>query len=151
MLVYFPKQRYIKLSEFEKNRKLNDLLDALDFNQVVNFVKSVNRAAELNKLLVECNFPSICIHSGMYQEGRHVFLILIPFYREKYPKIFVYLGWNDIISFGCPACPVLPTVDLFCASQRIWQVSSKHNYYYPSLLKSKAAGIFPELLLATVL
>ncbi|GKD51498.1 DEAD-box ATP-dependent RNA helicase 56 isoform X1, partial [Tanacetum coccineum] len=61
-------QHYIKLSELEKNRKLNDLLDALDFNQVVIFVKSVSRAAELNKLLVECNFPSICIHSGMSQE-----------------------------------------------------------------------------------
>jgi len=56
----------------EKNRKLNDLLDALDFNQVVIFVKSVSRAAELNKLLVECNFPSICIHSGMSQEERFV-------------------------------------------------------------------------------
>lgn len=63
-------QHYIKLGEVEKNRKLNDLLDALDFNQVVIFVKSVSRAAELNKLLVECNFPSICIHSGMSQEER---------------------------------------------------------------------------------
>jgi superfamily II DNA or RNA helicase len=60
------------LSELEKNRKLNDLLDALDFNQVVIFVKSVSRAAELNKLLKECNFPSICIHSGMSQEERFV-------------------------------------------------------------------------------
>ena len=65
-------QHYIKLSEAEKNRKLNDLLDALDFNQVVIFVKSVSRAAELNKLLCECNFPSICIHSGMTQEERYV-------------------------------------------------------------------------------
>lgn len=64
-------QHYIKLQEPEKNRKLNDLLDALDFNQVVIFVKSVSRAAELNKLLVECNFPSICIHSGMSQEERY--------------------------------------------------------------------------------
>ncbi|KAI7989286.1 DEAD-box ATP-dependent RNA helicase 56 [Camellia lanceoleosa] len=44
---------YIKLSELEKNCKLNDLLDALDFNQVVIFVKSVSIAVELNKLLVE--------------------------------------------------------------------------------------------------
>lgn len=65
-------QHYIKLLEPEKNRKLNDLLDALDFNQVVIFVKSVSRAAELNKLLVECNFPSICIHSGMSQEERYL-------------------------------------------------------------------------------
>ncbi|XP_041001493.1 DEAD-box ATP-dependent RNA helicase 15-like isoform X2 [Juglans microcarpa x Juglans regia] len=63
-------QHYILLKEAEKNRKLNDLLDALDFNQVVIFVKSVHRAAELNKLLEECNFPSICIHSGMAQEER---------------------------------------------------------------------------------
>ncbi|WOL04979.1 hypothetical protein Cni_G13702 [Canna indica] len=57
-------QHYIKLTELEKNRKLNDLLDALDFNQVAIFVKSVSRAIELDKLLVECNFPSICIHSA---------------------------------------------------------------------------------------
>jgi hypothetical protein len=137
-------QHYIMLNEEEKNRKLNDLLDALDFNQVliwppwqlsclpdrlmgfaltllwhawmewfvgfpfkltavplhtsfvviarqgagvsagsrsgltsirgawqvVIFVKSVARAKELNKLLVECNFPSICIHSAQKQEER---------------------------------------------------------------------------------
>merc|ERR1711871_1700712 len=63
-------QHYVNMEESEKNRKLNDLLDALDFNQVVIFVKSVNRAIELNKLLVECNFPSICIHGSMKQEDR---------------------------------------------------------------------------------
>ncbi|CAN7014045.1 unnamed protein product, partial [Brassica oleracea var. botrytis] len=60
--------QYEVLKLMEKNRKLNDLLDALDFNQVVIFVKSVSRAGELNKLFIECNFPSICIHSGMSQE-----------------------------------------------------------------------------------
>jgi len=63
-------QYYVKLSEKEKNRKLNDLLDALEFNQVVIFVKSVQRATALDKLLVECNFPSIAIHSGLNQEDR---------------------------------------------------------------------------------
>merc|ERR1719335_115156 len=63
-------QYYTKLSEKEKNRKLNDLLDALEFNQVVIFVKSVQRAIALDKLLVECNFPSIAIHSGLNQEER---------------------------------------------------------------------------------
>jgi len=63
-------QYYVKLSEKEKNRKLNDLLDALEFNQVVIFVKSVQRAIALDKLLVECNFPSIAIHSGLNQEDR---------------------------------------------------------------------------------
>merc|ERR1712110_47521 len=63
-------QYYVKLGEKEKNRKLNDLLDALEFNQVVIFVKSVQRAIALDKLLVECSFPSIAIHSGLSQEER---------------------------------------------------------------------------------
>ncbi|RMJ22173.1 hypothetical protein PHISP_06956 [Aspergillus sp. HF37] len=63
-------QYYVKLSEAEKNRKLNDLLDSLQFNQVIIFVKSTLRANELDKLLRECNFPSIAVHSGVSQEER---------------------------------------------------------------------------------
>ncbi|KAI8082574.1 ATP-dependent RNA helicase uap56 [Gilbertella persicaria] len=63
-------QFYIKLEEKEKNRKLNDLLDTLEFNQVCIFVRSVARANELNRILSDCNFPSICIHSQMSQEER---------------------------------------------------------------------------------
>ncbi|KAK4947926.1 Suppressor of the cold-sensitive snRNP biogenesis mutant brr1-1 [Elasticomyces elasticus] len=64
-------QQYsIRLSEGEKNRKLNDLLDSLEFNQVIIFVKSTVRATELDKLLRECNFPSIAVHSGVSQEER---------------------------------------------------------------------------------
>ena len=54
-------QFYVKLSEAEKNRKLNELLDNLEFNQVIIFVKSTLRATELDKLLRECNFPSIAV------------------------------------------------------------------------------------------
>src|SRR5208282_2493882 len=64
-------QYYIRLPEAQKNRKLNDLLDALEFNQVVIFVKSVGRASELDRLLRECNFPSITIHGGLPQEERY--------------------------------------------------------------------------------
>jgi len=79
-------QHYVKLEENGKNRKLNELLDTLEFNQVkhltigpewiahfrqvVIFVKSVARAIELDKLLVSCNFPSISIHSLLPQEER---------------------------------------------------------------------------------
>ncbi|KAG1152238.1 hypothetical protein G6F37_001047 [Rhizopus arrhizus] len=63
-------QFYIKLEEKEKNRKLNDLLDSLEFNQVCIFVRSVSRANELNRILSDCNFPSICIHSQMTQDER---------------------------------------------------------------------------------
>lgn len=63
-------QYYIKLNENEKNKKLNDLLDVLEFNQVVIFVSKAKRATELAKLLHDCNFPSICIHSNLKQEDR---------------------------------------------------------------------------------
>lgn len=63
-------QFYIKLQETEKNRKLNDLLDTLEFNQVIIFVKSVIRAQTLDRLLTECNFPSIAIHAGLEQKER---------------------------------------------------------------------------------
>jgi ATP-dependent RNA helicase UAP56/SUB2 len=63
-------QYFVRLEESQKNRKLNDLLDALEFNQVVIFVSKVNRAVELNRILEECNFPSIVIHAGLKQEER---------------------------------------------------------------------------------
>lgn len=63
-------QYYVKLGEQEKNRKLNEILDSLEFNQVIIFVKSISRANELNRLLNECNFPSIAVHSGIPQEER---------------------------------------------------------------------------------
>ena len=63
-------QYYVNLLEKEKNKKLSDLLDSLEFNQVIIFVSKVQRAKELNKLLVECSFPSICTHSRMKQEER---------------------------------------------------------------------------------
>ncbi|KAF9127191.1 Suppressor of the cold-sensitive snRNP biogenesis mutant brr1-1 [Linnemannia schmuckeri] len=63
-------QYYVGITEAQKNRKLNDLLDSLEFNQVCIFVKSVARAEQLNKLLQECNFPSIAIHGSMDQADR---------------------------------------------------------------------------------
>ncbi|KAL1605457.1 Suppressor of the cold-sensitive snRNP biogenesis mutant brr1-1 [Paraconiothyrium brasiliense] len=63
-------QYYMKLEEREKNRKLNDLLDTLEFNQVIIFVRSTQRCTELDKLLRECNFPSTAVHSGIGQEER---------------------------------------------------------------------------------
>lgn len=63
-------QYYVSLEEKEKNRKLVDLLDALEFNQLVIFVKSTARAEALNKLLKECNFPTDCIHSSLPQQDR---------------------------------------------------------------------------------
>jgi superfamily II DNA/RNA helicase len=58
-------QYFCKLEENQKNRKLTDLLDSLQFNQVIIFVKSTVRAAALTKLLIKNSFPAISIHSGM--------------------------------------------------------------------------------------
>ena len=63
-------QYFAKLKPEEKNLKLTNLLDALDFNQVVIFVSTAARARELDRLLKDCNFPSIHIHGGMRQEDR---------------------------------------------------------------------------------
>jgi len=63
-------QHYVKLKDSEKNRKLFELLDVLEFNQVVIFVKSVQRCVALAQLLIEQNFPAIAIHRGMTQEER---------------------------------------------------------------------------------
>lgn len=72
-------QYYVKLAEAAKNRKLIDCLDALDFNQVVIFVKSVRRCNELTKVLQVSNFPAMAVHSGLDQNERYCtyFLFLI--------------------------------------------------------------------------
>jgi len=79
-------QYYVSLKENEKNRKLNDILDMLQFNQVIIFVKNIVRCIELNKLLNECNFPSIAIHGNLEQEERY--LLLFNFFRISRYKIF---------------------------------------------------------------
>ncbi|XP_064615991.1 spliceosome RNA helicase Ddx39b [Liolophura sinensis] len=64
------RQHYVKLKDNEKNRKLFELLDVLEFNQVIIFVKSVQRCMALAQLLVEQNFPAIAIHRAMTQDER---------------------------------------------------------------------------------
>jgi len=63
-------QYFVNLNETEKNRKLVSLLDMLEFNQVVIFVKSIPRCEVLNKLLNEESFPSIYIHGQLEQAQR---------------------------------------------------------------------------------
>lgn len=101
---------YAQLAEAEKNRKLNDLLDALEFNQVVIFVAKVSRAKELNRLLTECNFPSICIHAGMKQEER----------IEKYKN---FKDFN---------ARILVSTDLFGRGIDIERVNVVINYDFPN-------------------
>ena len=64
-------QHYVKLKDNEKNRKLFELLDALEFNQVIIFVKSIQRCMALSQLLIEQNFPAIAMHKAMSQDDRY--------------------------------------------------------------------------------
>ena len=47
-----------------------DLIDSLDFNQIIIFVKSVAYAIKLAEILNKSSFPSKAIHSGLKQEER---------------------------------------------------------------------------------
>jgi len=63
-------QHYIDVDEKEKIKQLTTLLDKIDFNQVMIFVKSKERTTALNKILQESSFPSIFLHGGLTQEER---------------------------------------------------------------------------------
>jgi superfamily II DNA/RNA helicase len=64
------KQHYCRLEDKEKNRKLLALLDELEINQVVIFLRSVQRADALCRLLEEQMFPATAIHGGLRQPER---------------------------------------------------------------------------------
>jgi len=64
------RQYYFPIMDKDKNKKLIEILDGLEFNQCIIFVSSVVRAQTLDKLLREINFPSICIYGGMDNDKR---------------------------------------------------------------------------------
>jgi len=55
-------QYYAKVEEKYKIKKLVNMLDALEFNQVVIFVRNVKRALALDKILRDSKFPSMTLH-----------------------------------------------------------------------------------------
>lgn len=63
-------QFYIEIPDQSKIRLLSKFLDAISFNQVCIFLRTVNRARDLDRLLSIYNFPNICIHSQMSQSER---------------------------------------------------------------------------------
>jgi ATP-dependent RNA helicase uap56 len=54
----------------EKTKKLMNLLDTLDFNQIVIFVKTSHRAKELSRILESDGFHNICITGDMPTDMR---------------------------------------------------------------------------------
>merc|ERR1712096_86234 len=63
------RQHFVQLTEKQKNKNLCDLMDKLDFSQVVIFVKSIQRAKGLNKLLNDAGFPSVAVYGGKAHRG----------------------------------------------------------------------------------
>ncbi|XP_061164511.1 spliceosome RNA helicase DDX39B-like [Saccostrea echinata] len=63
-------QYYLTMEEHEKTRKLCDLLDLLEFNQVIIFVSTVSRCRALAEVLLAQNFPVLTIHRAMEQTER---------------------------------------------------------------------------------
>jgi len=64
------RQYSMMLREDEKTRKLTEIFDSVDFNQVFVFVKSVQRAKKLNEILQTEGFPTIALFGSMPQKTR---------------------------------------------------------------------------------
>lgn len=64
------KQYFVKLEEAQKIRKLIQLLDDLDFNQVIIFTKSQEYAKKLNEIINKEGFPSKTCFRSMEQTER---------------------------------------------------------------------------------
>lgn len=64
------KQYYVKLDENQKIMKLIELLDVLEFNQVIIFVSHTKYAHKLNDVIKAEGFPCVASHSDMKQEQR---------------------------------------------------------------------------------
>ena len=79
-------QFYVKLKEEEKSKKLFDILDNVQFNQVIIFVNSIMRCETLSDLLTSSNFPSIAIHANLPQEER---LKLFDLFKQFKRRIMV--------------------------------------------------------------
>lgn len=86
LVLHGLQQYYIKVTEDEKTRKLTELLDSIDFNQLIIFVSKVPRAKELTNLLKDSNFPAACMHGRMKQEER---IQLYKDFKENKVRIMV--------------------------------------------------------------
>ena len=106
------KQYYVKLEEKGKNRKLSDILDSLEFNQVVIFVSKSGRASALSRLLAEAGFPCMCIHAGLNQKKR----------------IDMYKKFKD----QAANARVLVTTDLFGRGVDVERINLSINYDFPT-------------------
>jgi superfamily II DNA/RNA helicase len=103
-------QFYVKLKEEEKNTKLFNILDSIQFNQVIIFVNSILRCEALSDMLNKNNFPSIAIHADLPQDER---IKLFDLFKEFKKRIMVatelygrgvdFLKVNTVINYDMSA------------------------------------------------
>lgn len=87
-------QYYMHLTEAQKIRKLCDLLDHIQFNQVIIFVNDISRCEALAHKLKELNFPAKAVHSGMEQADR-----LLVYEESKQQKTRIIVA-TDLFGRG---------------------------------------------------
>ena len=105
-------QFYVKLKEDEKNKKLFDVLDSVQFNQVIIFVNSIPRCETLSDILTKNEFPSIAIHADLPQEERirkfnsfKEFKSRIMVATELYGRGVDFLKVNTVINYDMSTDP----------------------------------------------
>ena len=99
-------QFYVKLNEDQKNKKLFDILDSVQFNQVIIFVNNIPRCETLSDILNKNFFPSIAIHADLPQEERikkfdrfKEFRMRIMVATELYGRGVDFLKVNTVINY----------------------------------------------------
>ena len=70
-------QHYSMLDEVEKNRKLNDLLDALDFNQVTLYMPLAPDACLLSAEFLALKFPALPERCMWRENSEHTSIELL--------------------------------------------------------------------------
>lgn len=109
LVLHGLKQYYRSLKEEEKLKLLIELLDNLDFNQVVIFTSTVERAKVLCDVLQDQKFPAVCIYGSLEQKER---LERLDKFRKFAARVMVATdllgrgidveGINLVINFDMP-------------------------------------------------
>jgi ATP-dependent RNA helicase UAP56/SUB2 len=101
-------QYYVQVLEENKTRKLIEILDQMEFNQVIIFTKTAERATILGKLLADIKFPTAVIHSRMNTEER------IKIYNQFKASAFKILVATDLFGRGIDIERVTLVVNYDC-------------------------------------
>ena len=105
-------QFYVKLEEKEKNKKLLDILDKIQFNQVIIFVNNILRCDTLRDIIHKNGFPSVAIHAELSQEERikkfddfKDFKTRVMVATELYGRGVDFLKVNTVINYDMSTDP----------------------------------------------